>query len=91
MPWGARSLLSSITISSHATITARPISNTRQLGRPLPVPSMSDSAPADGAGARGSRNRATTAIATKASVAARIATTNTMAARPPASLRAACC
>ena len=29
-------------MSSQATITPRPMSNTRQLGRPLPVPSISD-------------------------------------------------
>ena len=82
---GANSRASSIAISSQATITASPISNTRQLGRPLPPPSMSDISPALGATDCGSRNRATTAIVNSVSVPARAAMTNIVAARlPPA-------
>ncbi len=71
--------------NSQATITASPISSTRQFGRPLPLPSSSDRSAVLGATACGSRSRATTAIATSASVTLSTATTIINAARLPPS------
>src|ERR1700753_2461289 len=68
---------SSHTASNHATSTAAPITNTRQLGRPRPSENLSDRPLALGAVLRGSRSLTMIATPTITTEPPSIATTQT--------------
>ena len=68
-------------INSQAATTPSPINTTRQLGRALPAPSISERSAVLGAAVRGSRNRAMIENATNARAAPRATTRNIIAVR----------